>query len=250
MFYRPFGQFLSSALSTDSERGRGRETLERIADMGRMNAWMFHEIIPYIGNRILEVGSGIGTFSRNLTDRELLVCLDIESSYVSDLASRFRDFPNVRCLCLDASSPEALTLRPLLFDTIICLNVLEHIPDDFITLRHFSQLLTSKGRLILLVPAHRCLYGSLDWAISHFRRYSQADLVGKLSSTGFSVQRLFAINLLGIPGWFLNSRILKRTLLPERQLTIYERFVPAFRVVEALLGKSLGLSWIAIAEVL
>lgn len=150
---------------------------------------------------------------------------------------------------MDASSSEILTLRPYLFDTIICLNVLEHIQDDFLTLHHFSQLLTSKGSLILLVPAHHWLYGSLDRAISHFRRYSRADIMVKLSQTGFRVQRLFAINLMGIPGWFLNSRILKSTLLPEWQLGIYERFVPAFRVAETLLGKNVGQSWIAIAEI-
>ncbi len=214
-----------------------------------MNAWMFHEILPYIGQRVLEVGSGIGTFSRELSTRDLLVCLDIEASYIVELSTLFRLLPNVRCLSLDASSPEILTLRTYRFDTVICLNVLEHIRDDLLTLRHFSRLLTPKGRLILLVPAHGCLYGSLDKAISHFRRYSQSEIMSKLSETGFRVKRLFAVNLLGIPGWFLNGRILKRTLLPVWQLGIYERLVPAFRVVEALLGKRFGLSWIAIAEI-
>ena len=249
MSCRPSGRSSNTALWTDSGRDLGQPTLERIARMGRMNAWMFHEIAPYIGRRVLEVGSGIGTFSQELTNRDALVCLDIEASYVADLAARFEHFPHVRCLLLDASSPEILSLRSYIHDTIICLNVLEHIQDDLLTLRHFFQLLSPGGRLILLVPAHPFLYSSLDKAISHFRRYSRSDLVEKLRQAGFRIQRLFAINLFGVLGWFLNGKVLRRTLLPEGQLGLYDSFVPAFRVAEALLGRRVGLSWIAIAEV-
>jgi hypothetical protein len=108
-------------------------------------------------------------------------------------------------------------------------------------------MLEPGGRLVLLVPALRSLFGSLDRALDHFRRYDRGELLAKLDRAGFSVERQFFFNLLGVPGWYLNSRVLKRTSFPPVQLTLYDRLVPLFRL-ESRFRLPIGMSLIAVAR--
>ena len=113
---------------------------------------------------------------------------------------------------------------------MVCLNVLEHIEDDARALGTFFDVLEPGGRLILLVPALRALYGSLGRALDHFRRYERSELVDKLRRAGFEVEASWFFNLLGVAGWYVNSRILKRTTFPPVQLTLYDRLVLLFHL--------------------
>ncbi|MGH7804571.1 MAG: hypothetical protein ACREQJ_09490, partial [Candidatus Binatia bacterium] len=109
------------------------------------------------------------------------------------------------------------------------------------------RLLEPGGRLVVLVPAIQALYGSLDRALEHHRRYSKDELVGKLRAAGFEVERSWFFNLLGVAGWWFNSRVLKRVTFPPVQLTLYDRLVPLFRL-ESRFKLPVGMSLIAIAR--
>jgi SAM-dependent methyltransferase len=225
----------------------GAATLERLAAAPRYNTWMFDRLHPWIGKRILEIGAGIGNLSAFFAGRERVVLTDTEPYYLARLNERFHDHPQVRVaeLRLPAIEPSLVAER---LDTVVCLNVLEHIEDDRASLRAMRSLLQPGGRLVLLVPALRALYGALDESLGHFRRYVPRELSGKLEEAGFRVRRLEYFNLAGVPGWWFTGRVLRRRLIPSGALRWYDALVPLFRL-ERLLPWRIGQSLIAIGEV-
>jgi SAM-dependent methyltransferase len=241
------GELNSAAMSAAQPQDAvGAATLERMAAAGRYNRWMFDRIRPWVGRRVLEVGAGLGNLSAFLTDRERLVLTDTDDGYVAQLRARFAGRPNVRVvrLALPAVTAELQRER---FDTVVCLNVLEHISDDTGSLGAMRALLVPGGRAVLLVPALPALYGALDEALGHCRRYTPRDLGDKLARAGFAVRHMEYFNAAGIPGWWFTGRVLKRRLIPRRALACYDALVPVFRL-ETLLPWRLGQSLIAVGE--
>ncbi len=225
----------------------GAATLERMAAAPRYNRWMFDRLRPWVGRRVLEIGAGIGNMSAFLVDRERVVLTDTERYYLDRLRQRFAGRPHVSVaeLRLPAVSPGLGAER---LDTVVCLNVLEHIEDDRASLRAMHDLLQPGGRLVLLVPSLRALYGTLDEALGHFRRYVPAELSEKLRAAGFRLRHIEYFNLAGVPGWWVAGRVLRRRLIPTGALRWYEALVPLFRL-ERLLPWRIGQSLIAIGEV-
>ena len=224
----------------------GAATLERMAQAPNYNRWMFDRLRRWIGARVIEIGAGIGNMSAFLTDRERIELTDTEPFYLERLRDRFTAHPNIAVseLRLPAVGGERLVGR---FDTVICLNVLEHIEDDRSALRSMRRLLEPQRRLVLLVPALRALYGTLDEALGHHRRYEPPDLSATLSEAGFRVRHLEYFNLAGVPGWWFTGRVLRRRLIPTGALGWYDALVPLFRL-EALLPWRTGQSLIAVGD--
>ena len=238
---------LRYAFVDDEENERaGYRILLRMQKVSRYNRWMWEQLEPYVGRRVLEVGAGVGNMTRFLLGRERVVATDLDAKYLQILHHLFDPYPHVTIGRFDLNDG-APPSGDGAFDTVICLNVLEHIEDDESALRRFHGILEPAGRLVLLVPALRRLYGSLDRALDHFRRYDESELLDKLVRAGFTVEKSSFFNLLGVPGWYLNSRILERTSFPPVQLALYDRLVPLFRV-ESRFRLPFGMSLIAIAR--
>ena len=207
----------------------GYETLRRMASVAHYNQWIYDELAPFAGQRVLEVGCGIGNMTEYFQDREVLVGIDRLPASVTITSQRFRHVDHVHILQGDITDPQLVPrLRPYGFDTVICINVLEHIQDDVTALMHMREVLQPGGRVLLLVPAGRYMYGTLDEALGHYRRYEAADLAQRLAQAELHPLKLQYMNLAGIPGWYLNSRILRRTLLPKGQLQWFNRLAPWF----------------------
>ena len=224
----------------------GAATLERMAAAPNYNRWMFDRLRPWVGRRVLEIGSGIGNLSAFLLDRERLVLTDTASDYLDRLRARFAGRSNVGIARL--SLPDDYSdLAGERFDTIICLNVLEHVEDDRTSLVAMRRLLVPGGRLVLLVPALRALYGTLDAALGHHRRYSREELATKFAAAGLALRHLEYFNLAGVPGWWLAGRVLRRRLIPAASLRWYDALVPLFRL-ERLVPWRIGQSLIGIGE--
>ena len=120
------------------------------------------------------------------------------------------------------------------FDAVLCFNVLEHIPDDAAVLARFRELLKPGGAACLIVPAHPALYGPLDDAFGHERRYSAGELRAKLAAAGLKPLEIRHVNAVGAAGWLVQSRILRRRSLPRRGLAVFDRLVPLLRPLDAL----------------
>lgn len=209
--------------------------------------WVVELIAPWLGPTVLEVGSGIGLVSRLLLPHcERLIVSDYLPTYVDRLRDRFGHLPQVEYRLLDLTRrPYALDdVRP---DTIVCLNVLEHVEDDEAVLRSLGDLLPAGGRLVLQVPNLPSLYGSLDRSYGHLRRYTPVLLRRRLEAAGFRVAALRPFNLLSIPGWILTGRVLRRSQLDPRSLRIYDRLVPLARALDPL-TRFTGISLLACGE--
>jgi SAM-dependent methyltransferase len=224
----------------------GATTLDRLASAPRYNQWMFDRLRPWLGDRVLEVGSGIGNLSAFLMDRPHVVLTDTEPYYLERLRGQYGSRPNVEVTRLYLPTVDG-PLAQQRFDSIICLNVLEHVEDDRRSLDVMRSLLRPGGRLLLLVPALRWIYGALDTALGHYRRYTPAELREKYAAANLSMRHLEYFNLAGILGWWFTGRVLRRRLIPAGSLALYDALVPLFRL-ERLLPWRVGQSLIAIGE--
>jgi SAM-dependent methyltransferase len=223
------------------------QTLQRMKKLHRYNQWIFSKFQPYLGRRVLETGSGIGNITKFLLDRDLIIATDVEPKYLTLLKNTFGKYKKFMIEQLDISGPEVKRYQSYHIDSVICFNVLEHIEQDEKPLKKIFELLEPGGRLLLLVPSHPWLYGSLDEHLGHQRRYGKKELRNKLETAGFRVIFLKHFNRIGILGWFLDSRILRRKRLPLFQLRIYNLFVPLFKL-EKFFPFPFGTSLLAVAE--
>lgn len=231
----------------------GYETLRRMATVERYNDWIHEELVGSVGQRVLEVGCGIGNMTEYFVDRDLLVGVDLLPASVELTRQRHATRDNVLAHLGDITDTDLVSaLKHYHFDTVLCLNVLEHIENDLLALRHMHEVLVPHGKLLLFVPAGAYMFGTLDTALGHYRRYDRSLLAERVTAAGFSIQRLNYLNLAGIPGWWLNSRVLKRQILPANQLNWFNRLAPVFIRGERLLRKvwdaPLGQSLLCIAQ--
>jgi SAM-dependent methyltransferase len=223
--------------------------LEIMAGAKNYREWMYRRLAPYIGQRVLEIGSGIGNFTKLLLDRDLVVATDNYQPCVEYLSSHLGEKLKAPPILLDAAGEIGSELRQHEFDTIVCLNVLEHIEDDLRALEQMHSLLVAQGRLVLLVPAFQFLYGSVDRSLGHYRRYTRKDLLPIMRRAGFQIERSFYMNVVGMAGWFWNNRIVRRTEESEKLIGIFDRYVaPVAEFTERLIPPPTGLSLIAIGR--
>jgi glycosyltransferase involved in cell wall biosynthesis len=227
----------------------GALTLRRMARLKEYNKWLHDSFDAYLGKRVLEVGAGVGNQTQYFIDRERVIASDIEPHYVTELNAKFGKNPGVRIASFSFPLTEANRedLRRERIDTVVCLNVLEHIEDHVSTLKDFAAILPTGGHVVLIVPALPALYGSLDVHLQHFRRYTRESLGAVLAEAGFEAETLRYMNRIAVPGWWLNSRVLKRRVLPRGQLGLFRLIMPLLKF-EAKHPPSFGLSVLGLAK--
>jgi len=232
----------------DSVERRMFEDLSTLeASNSRRQEWVYKTIAPRIGRSVLEVGSGIGIFSKIFMPRcERLHLTDNRPMFLDLLRERFGDLPHVHFDLLDLERPP-FQLEDCDPDTIVCLNVLEHIEDDVGALRGLAAMLGPSGRLILQVPNYPWLYGSLDKSYGHHRRYSPRTLRAALEAADFELTFLQRFDPFAIPGWIVLNNIVRAQQLNRRALSAYDALVPWMRPF-GFLSRVAGLSLIACAE--
>ena len=220
------GVIFRYAFTKDIYQGSGPDILHALAAAPRFNAWMAGAIRPYLGERILEIGSGIGNLTRELIPRRrCYVATDIDPEHLARLATRFQHRPNLQIRHCDLSRQQDFTALDRAMDSVVCLNVLEHVEDDLAGLRHIFSTLRPGGRAVILVPHGQEIYGTLDKVLGHYRRYSKDELRAKMEQAGFRVVQMLDFNRISRPGWYVAGRILRRTTLGRLQMKIFDRFV-------------------------
>jgi SAM-dependent methyltransferase len=224
---------LRYARTKDIYKDEGAETLHALAGAPRFNRWMADTIRPYVGERVLEIGAGIGNLTRALIPRrKKYVATDIDSEHLARLATRFQHRPNLLIRYCDLARPSDFEEFPEDMDSVVCLNVLEHVEDDMQGLRNIHSVLRSGGRAIILVPHGQDIFGTLDVALGHYRRYSHEELWKKMEQAGFRVERILDFNRISRPPWYVSGRILKRTTLGTGQMKIFDKFVWLWRLLD------------------
>ncbi len=137
----------------------------------------FQQFAPYLGQRVADVGCGLGNFTPWLLDRELYLGVDLDEELLRELESTYHQSPTVKVARLDLAAPAfARTLSLHRIDSLLCVNVLEHIENDRVAVENMVAALPPGGHLCLLVPAFPYLLGTLDQLDGHFRRYTKKTL--------------------------------------------------------------------------
>ena len=218
---------------------------------GRYTDWIASQIRPHCGRRVLEVGAGIGNITRRLLGHADYVCaLEPNPACFDILQRNLAGAPGVECRHwrIEDCTLEFTASRQI--DTIVCVNVLEHVEHDLQTLRQLRAMLPgpAAGRLLLIVPAVPAAYGPIDAALGHHRRYSRASLRSVLDQAGFSVASLRYSNVIGLLGWLFNARIARRVQQSDSQIRIFDALiVPWSSRLERVLPPPVGLSLVAAA---
>lgn len=239
---------LRFAFQRDIYKESGPEILDVLSGAPRFNRWMADTIRPYLGKRILEIGAGIGNLSRNLAPRrEAYVATDIDDEHIARLRARLTHRPNVTIRRCDLSDPADFNAIEGSVDSVVCLNVLEHIEDDAMGLSNIHRALAPGGRAAILVPEGMSVFGELDKVLGHFRRYSKPELREKLERAGFEVERIIEFNRITRPGWYVNGRLLKRRTFSRFQIWVFDRMVWLWKKLDRILPWS-PTSIIAIAR--
>jgi len=228
----------------------GFETLEAFSHANAFNHWLYQKINVYVQGQTLEIGSGIGNISAFLLKDQTQVSLsDLRPEYCRLLQNKFGHDPHLQGVYeLDLSLEDFNSKHSELlekFDTVIALNVIEHIPDDLLAIRNAKALLRNNGKLIILVPAGQWLYNSIDRELGHYRRYSKSGLNDLMESAGLIVTDGGYFNAAAIFGWWFSGNILHEKIISPSRLNLYNRMIPFFRMVDWFVTPFTGISVIS-----
>ena len=232
-----------TAPSTDFEYAG--DELDALAQAHNYYRWLMRRFRPYLGRRVVEVGAGIGTIGQHLLAQpgvEELVLIEPAANNYPLLERRYRGDPRVRTL-----NGYLEEQAPLAADSIVAVNVLEHVADDLTFLQAARRSLRHGGRLLVFVPAVQAIYGSLDRVFEHHRRYGRHQLADRLCAAGFRIDQLRYANSIGVVAWFLMGRMLRRTTLGAASVRYYDRAViPWLSAIEDRVPPPIGQSLLAI----
>ena len=212
----------------------GGEILERLNQAPRFTRWMADVVRPYVGDRVLEIGAGTGNMSVHLMPRTVYWATDVNPQYLEYLETMRATRPYMRVAYTDGAKENSFPGGQEL-DTVVCLNVVEHVQDDLGTLKNILRVLKDGGRAIILVPCGPGLYGTLDEVLGHCRRYTEAQLIEVAQRAGFHVEQVLKFNRPGVVAWWLNGRVLRRRTFGLAQVRMLNLLTPIFRLLDSWL---------------
>jgi SAM-dependent methyltransferase len=134
-------------------------------------------------------------------------------------------------------------------DTVVCMNVLEHLEDDELAVNTFSKRLAPGGLLVLLIPAVPWLFGEIDRRLGHYRRYSKGSAAALMRKTGMTMVRMRYFNFIGVWGWLWNARVAKSLTQSDGQIHFFDNYiVPWESRLEKVIAPPVGQSLLVVAR--
>lgn len=222
--------------------------LEALSDLPNYHAWILGDFAPYLGGRAVEIGAGVGTIARKIAPM-------VESLEVVEPAD------NLQPALAETLAGSGITIHhgsleqwlaavePASRDSIVMVNVLEHVADDRGALAALRRALQPGGHLLLFVPALPALFSPMDEVLGHHRRYTRSELVAKVEEAGFTVRTSGYRDLLGVAAWWLVHRVMGNTGFNRSAAKFYDRVgVPLTRLLERLVGAPVGKNILLVAK--
>jgi len=233
------------------KHGYAGKDLEAMSFAVNYHRWILSIFAPYLGSRVVEVGAGTGSFSELLLEQRLesLSLVEPSTGMYQQLCRRLGESQNVKTyndIFENVAERIRSGERP---DSIIYVNVLEHIADDVHELNVINKTLDAGGRIFIFVPALRWLHGSYDRAINHFRRYTRTELEKKCIASGFKVIESRYFDLLGVLPWWVKYKVLQSNNMEPGAVRFYDqRVVPIARTLESSVTPPIGKNVLLIGE--
>ncbi len=223
----------------------GTRLISELDKARRFTLWLGDTIRPFVGDRILELGSSVGSIANQFIPRDLYVATEVNPNYLTYLRSYALGKPYLHVMELDPGKPEGFAGLEGQFDTVVMLNVLESLDDPAATLRAAYATLKEGGRVVLQVPQGKKRFGTLDQERGRRTRFESDELRTMIEQTGFRVEHMADFNRMSVPGWLLNGKLLRRKRFSRLQLKILDTILPLARKIEGLWPWK-GLSLIAV----
>lgn len=210
--------------------------------------WQFSQVSPYVRGKVLEIGGGIGNFTVDLAGvAESVVSIEPNQYCFGQLTERTRALRNVTALNVTAEALLANLPPGYLADSLVCMNVLEHIQDDRASVQTFARLLRPGGTMAILVPAVPGAFGEIDQRLGHYRRYSRKGLAALIAAAGFEVTKIRYFNFVGLWAWWWNARCARRSNQSDAQIRFFDTyFVPVLSRMESVLPVPIGQSLLVV----
>jgi glycosyltransferase involved in cell wall biosynthesis len=225
----------------------GSKILLTLSRAKKFNHWLSEIIAPHVGQSVLEIGAGVGNLTTKFLRRKSYYATDINPFYINMVENFKTNNPSLEVVYLDLNDVSTLSDSNQKFDTIICLNVVEHLDDDEKALANIAKLLHENGNAIVLVPYGMWLFGSQDEVLGHRRRYSEKMIKDLASKVGLKLNYLIRFNRVSTIPWFINGRIFKKRSFSRFQIFILDLFIPLLKIIDKYLPWP-SLSLIAILE--
>ncbi|HTQ05957.1 MAG TPA: class I SAM-dependent methyltransferase [Polyangiaceae bacterium] len=235
---------MASSVTVDPTHYVGTE-LELFAEAKNWKAYFSRSLARWVQGDVLEVGAGIGTNTHELYDARVRswLCLEPDAALAEQAKVAVADLPNAT-VTVGTTVSAAASLGH--YDSVLYIDVLEHIEDDRGELARAATLLRDGGYLVVLCPAHQALYSELDRAVGHFRRYN-AETLSACGPSGLALEKVFYLDAVGMLASFANRALLKSGQPSLGQIKVWDRLmIPLSRVIDACVGRRLGKSVIAV----
>jgi len=230
------------------EPSYGRGLLNSLTGTPQYISWVTRILRPHLGDRVLEIGAGLGNLTGRLMARKLqYVAGEGDALYLHALRNRFLRTPNVTVCELHPEEPADYAPGAGQFDTALCVNVLESVKDPVGVLTSLRTCLALGGSVLVLVPQGKGLFGSLDQGMGQLRRFSREELGQMLGQTGFQIEQMYQLNKIGTLSWWLYGKVLGRKNISRPALKLFDKTVWFWRRVDGLLPWP-GLSLVAVAK--
>jgi SAM-dependent methyltransferase len=223
--------------------------LELLAEMPNYYGWIMETLAPFVRGNVIEYGAGTGTISQRLTTlADKLVLVEPSADLAAVLRAMFRDDPKVMVIN-ESLEQHALRIGAATVDTVVMVNVLEHVEDDRQALAQLFRILQPGGHLLIFVPALQKLMSKLDLMFGHFRRYHRTDLVQKVAQAGGEAELCRYFDFLGILPWFFLNKLMGATTFNPQLAHIHDKFVvPISRTAERAISPPIGKNIILVAR--
>jgi glycosyltransferase involved in cell wall biosynthesis len=226
----------------------GKVTLDAMEQAPRFNEWMYESIKPWLGERVAELGVGRGNLSRHIKRHEHVLLTDYRTDYLEELRGRWQHHPHLEIGKLNMTErADYEQLRHFAPDSVVFLNVLEHIENDCAVLEALHETVPDGCRVVVLVPFNQKLFSDFDRTLGHFRRYEKGELETKIRDAGFEVQEQFFFNKVGVIAWYVANTLGKQGSLKPWQLRLYNFLTPLFRILDRVLPMN-GLSTVVVGR--
>jgi SAM-dependent methyltransferase len=223
--------------------------LAQMAKATNYMAWQFQLIKPYLGRSILEIGGGIGNFTPRLADcAEQVASIEPNQHCYAKLKEETANLKNVTVHNTSAEDLGSHIPAGYRADTVVCMNVLEHLRDDEFAVAVITRFLRDGGNLVLLIPAVPWIFGDIDRKLGHYRRYTKQSAFALLAATGLKPVSLRYFNFIGVWGWWWNARVAKSVKQSDFQIMVFDKFiVPVASRLEPFVPLPLGQSLLVVA---
>jgi len=231
----------------NEERPYEGKELELFAQARNWKTYWSNKIRPNFGKSVLEVGAGLGTNTPYLLgpQQERWLCLEPDGALAAQIPATLANHPQREIVKTRIGFLNNLPADET-FDTILYIDVLEHIEDDHGEMRTALAHLTPKGKVIVLSPAYPELFTEFDRALGHFRRYTRKSL-RDCTPAGSSLVEMYALDSFGLMASVANKLLLHQSMPTTRQILFWDRMlVPISLWTDPLIAYSLGKSLIGV----